>query len=50
MFYTYKDKEMRTEISKIKLRDVLDIIIRNTVELLDGLEAFNVILKFNIEG
>ena len=46
----WEEKEKKGEIDEIDLKEFLDIMVRKTTGVVDGIEALNVLAKFNIEG
>ena len=46
----WEEKEKNGEIDEIDLKEFLDIMVRKTTGVVDGIEALNVLAKFKIEG
>ena len=45
-----EEKVKNGDIDEIDLKEFLDMMVRQTMEVIDGIKTFNMIAKYNIEG
>ena len=46
----WEAEEQNREIDEIDLKELLDVMVRKTAGVVDGIEALNVLANYNIEG